>query len=608
MNALGNMQHNEVANKELLSKLLNVRDYNLHPFDWAAENLDYSLCTAYESQLKTRFNPLYMPYMREPAGAIINPRVKECWILKCSRAGATENSILLALRFIVACQQMPSIYVGGDQKFTEFFFDTRIKRGFQLSQVTAEKYAAARSTEHAINFESMDLTIAWPSSRMAFKGSGYAFIGLDEVSTYKDASIIDVIRKRTANWRHATIFGISSPATEIDRPSTEDPIFIEYNSGTQKKWMMRDENGELFSYEMSGIKWDQSAKLADGSWDYNRVYETAHYETPSGAIITESERMKHVRQEGAFWLATNNNAVAGRESYYINAPMTPFESGEFGHIAVKFLLAKASGNKRKMRAFFYEYMPEPINDDQEKAVSEQQIIDLQKANIYARGKNPLSKSVNIITIDTQDRYFVWSVWALSDTQHALIDHGYETDLNKFNAMRETFRLQYGCIDTGGHRTDEVYRYCARNRWMFPVKGDNYTTTSFKKPISQSDVYGLKLMRIHPSYFKDIMHECLNRRGIVQLMFHNQIPTDQDYLKQITGEALRQTEDKRGNIRFEWVKIATHNDFFDCMAYSFAMRFVLHNKLQSLGASASFDIDDDIEKKIENKRNFVVYPD
>lgn len=578
-------------------------EYSLDPFDWAAQNIDYSKAQEYETELKLPYDPQFMPFLREPAASVIDRKVEECWVLKCSRAGVSENVILVPLRFIVAHRPKPVLYVSGSQKSTEDFFETRIKRGFKLCDKTHELLQRARATEHRILFEHMDLNVAWPSSTMAFKQSGYSVIFLDEVSTYKNSTIIDVIRKRTANWRWSTIVGISSPATEIERRSSEDPIFIEYESGTQKKWMMQDKNGEWFSYDLSGIKWAKDAKRTDGTWSMARVAETAHYETTSGAIITESDRMRYVRQSQAHWEANNADAFKGRESYYINAPMTPFKTGDFAHIAVKFLEAKQRGNSA-LRAFFYEYMPEPVADSAIMQTTEGQIYEIARSNIYERGRYPMDDAVLVLTIDTQDRYFVWSVWAMDKERHALVDHGYETDIQRFkeikrkpyfSATRKESFIFCALIDSGGHRTHEVYRFCASNRWALAIKGDTGQNTSRYKPITIGNADGLPLRLVHPAYFKDEFMAACNGQGIVAVHFHQEI--DDDYVRQVTGEIIAEEEkaDKYGNRKTYWKKIRK-NDFFDVAQYSFAARLLLTNQIAALSIEKTEQVDEQAKKE------------
>ena len=567
-----------------------LQDYRLTPFDWAAENMDFGRATNYETELKTLFDPTYMPFLREPSEACINRNVSECWILKCSRAGASENAILVPLRFIVAKRQQPALYVSGNQKFVEDFMEQRVKRGFELSADTAEAYHRARATEHRIIFDGMDFMVAWPASKMAFKGSGYSFIALDEVSTYKDAAIINVIRKRTANWRHSTIVGISSPATEIMRPSSEDPIFIEYESGTCKLWTMKDSNGQEFDFKMSGLKWDHEAKdQKTGKWNLARVAETAHYETPSGAVIAEEDRMRHVRQTDAHWRQTNFDAPAGRESYYVNAPMTPFKTGDFAHIATTFLESKRRG-RRDLRAFFYEYMPERVEDEEKGAVSENDIYEIQRRNIYGRGEVPMSDAVLVLLVDTQDRFFVYSLWALGKTQQALIDHGIEQDKQRLVDLRKhtyktttgkELRITCGMIDTGGHRTHEIYTFCARNKWMMAIKGDNGQSTTRVHPVKMSNIEGLRLRLLHPTYFRDELSHAMQGTSGIELMFHSDI--DEDYVRQITGEVwtIDEKPDRYGQRRGRYKKIRT-NDYYDVAHYAFAARFVCQHLVIRLG--------------------------
>jgi hypothetical protein len=154
----------------------------------------------------------------------------------------------------------------------------------------------------------MMFRIVWPRSRGAFRQHGYAFVFVDEFSTYQEA-IADVVRKRTDTYKWAKIVWVSSPDATARRPSDADPIFAEFAQTDQRRWHLDEPHGGEPFFLVFGspdspacIKWDGKARRADGSWDLDVVRETAHYRTPAGATITEADRWPLIQAIARSWV------------------------------------------------------------------------------------------------------------------------------------------------------------------------------------------------------------------------------------------------------------------------------------------------------------------
>ena len=60
-------------------------------WEWARDSVDFSREPRYDTEYKAPYDPEYMPFFKEPAECVNDRDVKECWVLKCSRAGASEK-------------------------------------------------------------------------------------------------------------------------------------------------------------------------------------------------------------------------------------------------------------------------------------------------------------------------------------------------------------------------------------------------------------------------------------------------------------------------------------------------------------------------------------
>lgn len=447
-------------------------------WQWAARCVDFSLSPNYDTPIHGPYDPEYMPYWKEPAECLTDNSVREIAILKATRAGGSENVLLNAIRYAVAVRPQPTLYVTSDQLSAERFMEKRIKRGMRCAVQTARALRQAQSTQHDIAFPSMDFRVSWPRAKQAFKQDGWALLLADEVGTWPEYSA-DMARRRTDSYPFPHIVFLSSPDPAQRRPSDEDPIFIEWRNGDMRRWRCPDPAGGWFTFEMGtsggpGLHWAKEAKRDDGTWDYDKVAATAHYITPGGARIENSQRMATVR--AGHWEQTNAAAKAGCRSYHVNSFMVPFKSGDFGEIAVAFLKAKAAGSTA-MRTFVYEYLAEPWAESIEAANDD---ALLKRCAKYERGMPPAIALFNVpkpsqvfVTVDVQKAH----LWALAREWYdggdsGLLDYGYFIAWEQIEELANRFKAVRVGVDCGyATRAGEVYEYALKAK-AIPLRGSD----------------------------------------------------------------------------------------------------------------------------------------
>lgn len=329
------------------------------PWEWLADNLDYGRVPNYDTENKSAYDPDYFPGWKELLEMSVDLSTREMWVLKCSRAGGTENLLLGRHRYGLAAHPCSTLFITGSERSAAGLMRRRVKRGYGLSKDTAAKYARAHVLEFDIAFDGMDFRVGWVNDKTIYKQDGYELILGDEMSLWPGQAA-DLLRKRTAGYSFSTILAVSSMDPKAKRPTSQDPIWIEYHNGNQLNWYMPDpktrrlfkfEKGDA-SHDTAGLKWSQEAKREDGTWDLDIVRRTAYYQTPDGTKITDKNRMKIARR--GKWRAENPDAPVGIITAKYVSPMVPLKSGSFGELAVGFLKAKAQVNPEHMRTYLYE--------------------------------------------------------------------------------------------------------------------------------------------------------------------------------------------------------------------------------------------------------------
>jgi len=524
---------------------------------WAADEVDFSRCATYETELKTKYSPDYLPYFKEVQEAITNRDVSEVWVLKNSRAGATENCILNSIRWAVSRGGYHILFVSGNEDGAIDFFEKRIKDGLRLAKESRRKLAAAtRNDRTRVYFPDGNLTVTWPRNRMAFKASGYNLIFADEVSVWSEYAT-DMLRKRGDNWAFSKIIGVSSPDPGQKRGSDDDPIFVEHASGDKREWRCKSpKSGKEFVFKMGerdttdGLKWSPDARREDGTWDLDAVYASAHYVCPCGDIINNRERMAIVR--GGRWVATSpQSARSGVRSYHVNSFMSPFKSGDFGSIAVAFLKANAAG-PQALRTFVYEYLAE-------KWYGEKQVIEVasveQRRGSYRHGQRLLGlpsyefltrkRGVVLMSIDVQkSRFFVVVREWFGAGDSALIEFAEVEMWKDLAAIRARHNTAYCFIDLGyTDRRNEVLEQCLYGdiKGAVPMFGRNalketHHVNKNYDPFEGTAKQGKKKMHMvtfNPDAIKTMLSRLMDGSDPHQWLLPSDVPSE--YLRQVTAE-------------------------------------------------------------------------
>lgn len=443
---------------------------------WAAREVDYSRAANYDTPYRGKFDPDLMPFWKEPLEAMRDRDCREVVVLKCSRAGYSENLVLTDLRYTVARNPEPAMYITGKMELAKGFLERRVARGMKLSKETEREYRGAREVATDIQFPGMDFRATWASSDTGKKQDGWARLYLDEFSLF-DGFSVDMYRRRCAAYPfHHILFGSSLDPERRGNPE-DDPALVLYLDSDRRKWMMDDPAGGQFLWEMGdentayGIKWPKDCKIGD-DWDLERVRRDAYYVTPNGTRIEESERMTYTRS-GA-WVHTRQHA---RRGYMVTAPMVPFADCSFGAIAASFLSAKhnlkTTGNAKErnrntLRTFFAEFWAR-AHRDQEQETTEDALTHCEAD--YTVGKPPLPEGWtcgNYATVDVQKTHLWWVVrsWAINyeskEVRSALVDFGTVASFEDLDDTLAQYEPALVGIDIGySLRQSEVADYCAQ---------------------------------------------------------------------------------------------------------------------------------------------------
>lgn len=145
------------------------------------------------------------------------------------------------------------------------------------------------------------------------------------------------------------------------------------------------------------------------------------------------------------------------------------------------------------------------------------------------------------------------------------------------------------VDTGGHHTEHVYRYCkARQaKRVFAIKGSSVSGRPLVERPSTGNRYRVPLFVLCVDTGKDMIMSRLLMTGSGPGRIHLPDWVDDEYLAQLTSEkSLRRYVKGRGAVR-EWVKLRERNEALDLEVYALAALYICGAEfVKSLGERAS----------------------
>jgi len=548
------------------SKATLAEAYTLQPrrhiWQFAEADVDFDLVPLYDvpPELSGPYDASFAPYMKEPVEAILDPTVREIWFRKPSRFGASESLTCNGIRFIVAEWPRNCLFLSCDQLSSESYFNDRIKLGLRCSEKAAAKLDRARELEHEVYFENMVLRCGWPRAKGIFKQFGWAVIFVEECSLLPNTAP-GMIRKRTDTYAECKIIFLSSPDPQQKRRSSEDPIFYEMEETDQRHWFIREpkyKRARYFEMVMGthktpyGLKWNPKAKRKDGSWDLQRVFDSAHYITPAGSEILNRDRLKMAYASTSKWRVTNKRALRWKRGYVANCFISPFKNGDFGEVAVAFLEAKKAGLEQ-LRTFVYEYEAREWTQTTEQA--KESVIHDREAD-YKRGEtfndapgiiNIYAKKrfVDVLTIDVQKTHLWWLVrrW-LESGDSGLRDWGPVVAWKEVEELIGRFEIPKGMrlIDNSytGRRV-EVLDWCVRLK-MIPCYGrDTLKSNAIVKNMvdpyegtaKQSRYHKIPSYTFNPNMLKARLLTMMRGKSEWHWFVYNNV--EYEYTQQVTAE-------------------------------------------------------------------------
>jgi len=251
-----------------------------------------------------------------------------------------------------------------------------------------------------------------------------------------------------------------------------------------------------------------------------------------------------------------------------------------------------------LQTYYNTVLGEPYEDEYETKIGASALLERASKEKYKHMIPPKEVLVLVAGVDTQDDRLSMSVWGIGRNEEMyLVDrakiYGTPSRQDVWDQLDEIIQTPYKnedgrkmnievtAVDTGGHFTEEVYRY-TRSRaklGVIAIKGqaklrdDSFLSKprridhSNKKKITK---FGVELFLVGVNRIKTLMHRRLREAEVTKGALHFYPTVTNDYFEELTAEREIQKYKNGYTLERVWVKKSgVRNEALDELVYSYA---------------------------------------
>lgn len=298
------------------------------------------------------------------------------------------------------------------------------------------------------------------------------------------------------------------------------------------------------------------------------------------------------------WITQNKDASIKKRGFHLNALISPWE--RWDTIIKEFLTAKHKG-KDVLKVWVNTYLGESW-EDQDGEITEIDSL-LERREIY-NCEVPDDALVLTAGVDVQDDRLEIEIvgWGVEKESWGIIYEVFRGDPGQNvvwqqldDALSHEYLYKNGerlcisctCIDSGGHFTDQVYKFCKvrEHRRIFAIKGYGGTGKSFIGKVSRNNRERVALFCLGVDTGKETLMSRLKvddtGPGYCHFSSEESKGYNKEYFKGLTAErkVMRYTQ---GVPRFEWIKKKNQrNEPLDLRNYATAALEILNPNMEML---------------------------
>lgn len=549
------------------------------------------------------------PYQRVPMEAISDKNVQSVVLMWASQLGKTDIQ-LNTIGYFTGHDPAPIMVIQPDLMVARDFSNDRLAPMYrdspQLSTlVVKDKSRDSRNTILYKTFPGGRINIAGANSPASLASKPIRVVIGDEIDRFpvsagKEGDPVSLVVARTKTFYNKKIVWVSSPT--IKGASKIEAL---YEDSTQETLNFPCPSCD----ELQQLEWQQIKFEYDV--DTRSCTEVYHVCKHCGALHQEHEWKKDYAERVVWIAAKEHSKTRGFKLSSLAATI----NYTWKDAVNEFMVAKRGGPVL-LKTFFNTVMAESWEEEGEKLDEE---VLLNRREIY-HADVPDGVKVLTAAVDTQDNRFEVEVqgWGEGHENWRIQYHVIYGDLKQQQVWSDLdeflkrtwtdtegrkFPIAITCMDSGGHFTNEVYKFCKERaaRRVFAIKGESSGDGTYL-PLyigtSTNNRYKTTVLRLGVDEGKSKVMSSVSLLPVdengnkTRGYCHFPLTTpeknrgyEKQYFEGLTAEAL-QTRYKMGVPYQVWVKVRARNEPLDLAVYNRAAIEVLQPDLEGMQPYAS----------------------
>ncbi|MBJ6362111.1 phage terminase large subunit family protein [Paenibacillus sp. GCM10012307] len=516
------------------------------------------------------------PYQRGIMDAINDPYIETVIVMSSAQVGKTEF-LLNMIGFHIDYDPAPIMLVQPTLDLAQAYSKDRLAPMLRDSPALRGKVKDVKSKDsgntllHKI-FPGGHITMAGSNSPASLASRPIRILLLDEVDRYPvsagtEGDPVSLATRRTETFWNRKRVLVSTPTIK-----GASRIEFAYNDSTMEQWCLPCPS----CGESQPLKWEQL--------DFDSVHMACK---ECGALHGEQEWKDGKGQ----WIARQESEVRG---FHLNALASPWK--RWSEIIRDFKEAKRGGPEM-LKSFVNTVLGETWEEEGEQLEEEELMKRCEEYNA------DVPEAVKILTaaVDVQDDRFEIEVigWGAGKESWGITYHKIFGDLRQPEIWAELdqfllrtwenknglrFAIACTCMDSGGHYTTEVYRFCAirESRRVFAIKGQGAQNGEYvplingnsRTPREKAVLFKIGVDEGKGKVFSSLKIE---DAGPGYCHFPSGNGYNAQYFKGLTAEKL-QTRYKSGVAYRVWKKVRDRNEPLDLRVYNTAALEILNPQL------------------------------
>lgn len=545
----------------------------------------YRVLSAGTSSESGRWQTSRTPYLKGIMDAVTDPKVRVVAVMSSAQVGKSEL-ILNTVGCYAHVNPTSIMLVQPTINNARSFSKERLAPMIRDTDVLAKVFNSKDSSNNILNkvFEGGYVALEGANSPAGLASRPIEVLVCDEIDRYPDSagkegdplSIVSV-RTKTYPYTYKHVFVSTPTIDEVSR------IQHEFKRGTQSEYQLPcPACGKYQKMEWAKIHFI----LEDGRLTEDDVLQNCDF-------CGEYNNEKAWKKGKGKWKENFPNEEI--KTFHLSSLVSPWQS--WRNIVQNFLSAK--NDAEMLKVWTNTELGEVWTVDGER-INFNDLID--RRFLYEKD---IPDEVVLLTcgVDVQDDRFELEVLGF-DVNNRLYGIEYkvlygDTSLkSSFDNLDEHLSKIYDCgdnkqmkissvcIDSGGHRTDLVYKFCKEreHRKVFAIKGrggtglhsiDGFRTTKKVK----NTLFFLGVNTIKDDLHSKLLRTDENIEGYCFFPLETEKGYNEKYFQGLTSE-IRVTSYVKGRVKFEWkLKQGVRNEPLDCRVYAMASFEILRPDLK-----------------------------